>query len=100
MVDKISFHSTIHTESSESSDLASIVIKTKEALEEQSVTEANLLVQALESLHDQIPADQEELYEEYLLAANRLPLMNTERMSSPAVWWEVTPAKLYSPGHQ
>ena len=24
-----------------------------------------------------------------------LPLKNIERMSYPAVWWEVTPAKLY-----
>jgi len=90
-------HSTIHAESSGSSDLATMLSKIKEALEEQSVPEANQIVlgQALESLHDQIPADQEELYEEYLLAATRLPLKNIERMSSPAVWWEVTPAKLY-----
>ena len=52
-------------------------------------TEANQLVlsQALESLHDQIPADQEQLYEEYLAAETRLPLKNIERMSSPTVWW-------------
>jgi len=86
--------SSIH---SESSDLATMFTKIKEALEEKSVPEANqvMLSQALESLHDQIPADQEQLYEEYLLAATRLPQKNIERLSSPTVWWEVTPAKLY-----
>jgi len=87
----------IHDDKSGTTDLATIFSKIKAALEEQTVPEANQLVlsQALESLHDQIPADQEELYEDYLAAATRLPLKNIERMSSPAVWWEVTPAKLY-----
>lgn len=89
--------SVIHADNSGNTDLASMFTKIKAALEEQTVPEANQLVlsQALESLHDQIPADQEELYEDYLAAATRLPLKNIERMSSPAVWWEVTPAKLY-----
>ena len=72
--------------------------KVKAALEEQTVPEANQLVlsQALESLHDLIPADQEQLYDEYLDAATRLPLKNIERMFSPTVWSEVTPAGLQS----
>merc|ERR1719158_1898218 len=86
--------SSIH---SESSDLAMMFTKIKDTLEEKSVPEANQVVlsQALESLHDQIPADQEQVYEEFLSAATRLPQKNIERLSSPTVWWEVTPAKLY-----
>jgi len=91
--------SAIHSDSNTNgtTDLATMFNKVKAALEEQAVPEANQLVlsQALESLHDLIPADQEQLYDEYLDAATRLPLKNIERMSSPTVWWEVTPAKLY-----
>eukprot|EP00092_Neocalanus_flemingeri_P036633 GFUD01039886.1.p1 GENE.GFUD01039886.1~~GFUD01039886.1.p1 ORF type:complete len:1196 (+),score=396.15 GFUD01039886.1:57-3644(+) len=87
--------SAIHSDNT--TDLAVMFNKMKEALEEQAVPDANQLVlsQALESLHDMIPADQEHLYDKYLDAATRLPLKNIERMSSPTVWWEVTPAKLY-----
>jgi len=89
--------STIHSESCDSSDLATMLNKIKEALGEKAVPEANqaVLSQALESLHEQIPPDQEQLQQEYLMAATRLPLKNIERLSSPTVWWEVTPAKLY-----
>jgi len=90
-------HITVHGENSASLDLSSMLSKLREAIELKTIPEPNQLClnQAVENLHEKIPADKEELYEVYLSAATKLPLKNIERMSSPAVWWEVTPAKMY-----
>lgn len=78
-------------------DFVKMLSHIKEALEKTDLPEGSIagLAMVVESLNEGIPADQEELYEEYLDVAAKLPMKNIERMSSPAVWWEVTPAKLY-----
>jgi len=54
-----------------------------------------MLAQAIETIHDDVPTDNNGVYEEYLSTASLLPVSAIERLSSPSVWWEVTPAKVF-----
>ena len=67
------------------------------ALESDTVGEGGqqVICQSLESLHDRIPVDQADLYQQYLVTVSSLPANTIERLSSPSLWWEVTEDKLY-----
>ena len=54
-----------------------------------------MLAQAVETIHDEVPTDNDEIFNEYLSTASLLPVSAIERLSSPSVWWEVTPNKVF-----
>ena len=53
------------------------------------------VAQAVETIHDEVPTDNDEIFNEHLSTASLLPVSAIERLSSPSVWWEVTPNKVF-----
>ena len=78
-------------------ELVTILQSIRRALQSEGVTEAAVqgLAGCVESLHEDISTDQDQIYQEYLLTAAQLPVTSIERLSSPSVWWEVNEAKLF-----
>ena len=84
-------------QSSNTKELTTTLEAMSRALESDSVGEVGqqVICQSLESLHDKVSVEQEDLYQQYLLTASCLPANTIERLSSPSLWWEVTQDKLY-----
>ena len=78
-------------------DLTRMLAGLARALESDEVGEVGREVvgQAVEELHDKIPLEEEQLYQQYLLTVSSLPANTIERLTSPSLWWEITEDKLY-----
>ena len=87
---------TLNTAST-TADLSRMLAGLARALDSEKVGEVGLEVVglAVEGLHDKIPVEEEELYQQYLLTVSSLPANTIERLTSPSLWWEITPDKLY-----
>ncbi|KAF4532933.1 hypothetical protein B566_EDAN015645 [Ephemera danica] len=68
----------------------------KRALQKEDIHDANrtLLSMILEGILEQLSLDDEEIFSCYVETVGDLSSKFLDRMSSPSVWWEVTPVKL------
>ncbi|XP_023336720.1 focadhesin-like isoform X2 [Eurytemora carolleeae] len=71
----------------------------QDTLSKTDVAEGSVLVisSALEEIYEMFPSNLP-AYQDYIDTLFLLRMKKVERLSSPAVWWQITPDKIYSAG--
>ncbi|XP_063226098.1 focadhesin isoform X2 [Bacillus rossius redtenbacheri] len=82
-------------DSNEEKFLKELFLHIKSTLQREDIHDANktVLILLLEGLLETFDADNK-LFPTYVECVAEMPTKYLERMTSPSVWWEVTPAKL------